>query len=91
MNLAAHSVTVAGRPVNLTGREFDLLRILLERAGAVLERDFLIEMVWKAGDADVTHKAVDVTVLGLRKKMGDEGAMIEAVRGLGYRVTPPRN
>jgi len=91
MNLAARRVTVAGRDVSLTGREFDLLRILVERAGTVLERDFLIEMVWKSPDSPVTHKAVDVTVLSLRKKLNDEGAMIEAVRGLGYMISPPKS
>ena len=70
--------------MELTRREFDLLATLLERPDAVFSRDKLLDRAW--GTRFVSAKTVDVHVASLRRKL--RGAVrIEAVRGLGYRLT----
>ncbi len=79
-----HRCEVEGRPVDLTPKEFDLLRTLMERPGRVLSRARLLEVVWGTG-VRVTDRTVDTHVKRLREKLGPEGARIETVRGVGYR------
>jgi two-component system OmpR family response regulator len=79
-------VTVDGRPVELTPREFALLECLLRHPGHVLSRDQLLDMAWPFGVA-VTPNTVDAFVTFLRRKLGPAGAArIETVRGVGYRL-----
>lgn len=86
MNVDARTVEVGGKEVELTNREFDLLRAFLERPDRVLTRMFLLSHVWGYGmDMEVSTKAVDMVVLGLRKKLGKAGDRIEPVKGHGYR------
>ena len=80
-------VRVAGEPVDLTPKEFDLLTYLLLNRGLALSRERLLEEVWGYsfyGDA----RTVDVHIGQLRKKLGDWGHIIQTVWGLGYRVDP---
>jgi DNA-binding response OmpR family regulator len=77
-------VTVEGRPVRLTRREFELLRCLVENRNRVLSRDRLLERVW-GYDRFVETRSVDVHVGRLRSKLGAVGPQIETVVGLGYR------
>jgi DNA-binding response OmpR family regulator len=80
-------VTVDGRPVDLTPREFALLECLLRHPGHALSRDQLIDQAWPLGVA-VTPNTVDAFVTFLRRKLGSRGAArIETVRGVGYRLT----
>jgi DNA-binding response OmpR family regulator len=80
------AVTVEGRPVELTRREFALLECLLRHAGQVLTRDQLLDMAWPFSAA-VTPNTVDAFVAFLRRKLGPQGApRIETVRGIGYRL-----
>jgi len=74
---------VAGRPVELTRREFDLLVTLASPPGRVHTRGGLLEQVW--GSSYVTEKTVDVHVSGLRRKLGD-AVTITSLRGVGYRL-----
>lgn len=83
---AARTVTVDGRPIVLTVREFDLLAALLSNPGIVLSRDRLLEMVWD-GEFPGGTRTVDVHVAQLRSKLGVDG-LIETVRGSGYKVSP---
>ena len=83
---AARSVTVDGRAVELSPREFSLLETLLRHRGQALSRDQLLDQAWPFGVA-VTPNAVDAYVHYLRGKLGHAGARIETVRGLGYRLT----
>jgi two-component system response regulator MprA len=79
-------VTVDGRSVELTRREFALLECLLRHAGQVLTRDQLLDMAWPFSAA-VTPNTVDAFVAFLRRKLGPAGApRIETVRGVGYRL-----
>jgi DNA-binding response OmpR family regulator len=82
---AARRVSVDGRPVELSPREFSLLEALLRHAGHVLTRDQLLDHAWPFSVA-VTPNAVDAYVHYLRTKLGDAGSRIETVRGVGYRL-----
>ena len=80
------AVTVAGRAVSLSPREFSLLECLLRHPGAVLSRDQLLDAAWPYGVA-VTPNTVDAYVHLLREKLGPEGAArIRTERGIGYRM-----
>jgi two-component system alkaline phosphatase synthesis response regulator PhoP len=79
-----HRVLVRGEPVDLTSTEFGLLHFLAGRPGWVMTRDQIIDAV-KGQDYAVTDRAVDVQVVGLRKKLGECAHYIETVRGVGYR------
>lgn len=82
---AARRVTVNGRPVDLSPREFSLLEALLRHPGQVLTRDQLLDHAWPFSVA-VTPNAVDAYVHYLRTKLGEAGGQIETVRGVGYRL-----
>jgi DNA-binding response OmpR family regulator len=84
LDRGSRTVRVAGAPVELTSREFDLLAALLSHPGIVLSRDRLLEMVWQGEFAGGT-RTVDVHVAQLRAKLGLAG-FIETVRGAGYKV-----
>ena len=77
-------VTVDGRPVRLTRREFELLRFLVQNRNRVLSRDRLLERVW-GYDRSIETRSVDVHVGRLRTKLGPAGGQIETVIGLGHR------
>ena len=81
---AAHRATLAGDDLDLTATEYRLLVTLLERRGRVQSRPQLLESVWDA-QPDIQTRTVDMHVQRLRAKLGDEGRMIETVRGFGYR------
>lgn len=81
----AHTVCVSGQPVQLTLKEYQLLVLLMKNQGAVLTRDVLLENIWGYGSESET-RTVDVHIRTLRQKLGDSGALIETVRGVGYRM-----
>lgn len=80
----AVSVTVDGRAVRLTRREFELLRYLVQKKTRVISRDELLERVW-GYDRLIDTRSVDVHVGRLRAKLGQARQQIETVVGLGYR------
>jgi DNA-binding response OmpR family regulator len=85
-----HVVTLAGRPLALTPKEFDLLQALLESAGRVLSREYLLNRVWGYSRADeIESRTVDVHVRRLRAKLGEEGLRITTVKSIGYRLEEP--
>ncbi len=79
-----HQVTVKGDTVDLTYSEFQLLLLLCRRPGWVFTRNQIVDAIHGEHYA-VTDRSVDVLVVGLRKKLGSCGPMIETVRGIGYR------
>lgn len=85
LSSARHEVTVDGRPISLTLREFDLLAYLMERPGIVCTRESLLQHVW-GWDFDGGSRTVDVHVQTLRSKLDGSDAVIETVRGVGYRL-----
>ena len=85
MNVKKHEVTVDGQAVTLTLKEYDLLERLMRIRNIVLTRDQLLEDIW-GYDFDGETRTVDVHVRTLRHKLGEKGAIIETVRGVGYRI-----
>ncbi|WP_428389327.1 response regulator [Mucisphaera sp.] len=84
IDLDRHEVRAEGELVDLTATEFKLLSLLAGRRGRVFTRQQIIESIHE-GFAAVTDRSVDVQVVSLRRKLGDAGASIETVRGVGYR------
>ena len=79
-----HEVFVRGKPVELTATEFKLLHFLAQRPGWVFTRQQILDGVHGDNYA-ITDRAVDVQIVGLRRKLGAAGSYIETVRGVGYR------
>lgn len=79
-----HEVRADGKTVRLTYTEFRILHFLARRPGWVFTRYQIVEAV-RGEDYAVTDRAVDVQIVGLRKKLGKYGKYIETVRGVGYR------
>jgi DNA-binding response OmpR family regulator len=84
---AAHEVTVGGRPVQLTAKEFSLLSYLCERRGRVMSRDHLLSRVW-GNRYEGGARTVDIHVRRLRAKFGD-ALPLETLRGSGYKLRTP--
>lgn len=89
INSGRREVTVAGEPVSLTFSEFEMLRLLARRAGWVFTRKQIVNEI-KGDDYPVTERAIDVQVVGLRKKLGKLGDCVETIRGVGYRFRDGR-
>ena len=79
-----HEVLVKGKPVELTFTEFGILHFLARRPGWVFTRTQIVDAV-RGDEYFVTDRAVDVQIVGLRKKLGSAAKNIETVRGVGYR------
>lgn len=84
---AQRRVTVDGREVSLTPKEFEILCLLLNHPGSVLSRSQIQDRVWGMEYLGET-RTVDVHIRTLRQKLGPCGEMIETVRGVGYRFSP---
>ncbi|NKY89749.1 response regulator transcription factor [Nocardia veterana] len=83
VDLSARVVEVAGEPVSLTQKEFELVEALVERPGAAVSRQQLMDRIW--GDAFVgISRSLDVHMTGLRAKL-DRPGLITTIRGYGYR------
>lgn len=85
VDVKRRAVTVDGEPVILTYKEFELLCYLLENRGVVLSRDQILTKIWDYNYSGET-RTVDVHIRTLRQKLGNAGALIETVRGVGYRL-----
>ena len=82
---ARHSVTVNSSPVELTYKEYCLLRLLLENTCLVVTRETILQVVWGT-DISVESRTVDMHIRTLRQKLGSCGSMIQTVRNVGYRL-----
>lgn len=88
MDTARHTVTVDSQPVALTLKEYELLKILLQNAGKVVERERLLNRVWGIDFLGQT-RTLDIHIRTLRVKLKDDAdnpQYIETVRGVGYRL-----
>jgi DNA-binding response OmpR family regulator len=83
----SHDVTVAGEPVELTAKEFDLLAFFMANTGIVVSRDLLLDRVWGVEYPGGT-RTVDVHVAQLRRKLG-RPELIRTLRGAGYKAVSP--
>lgn len=79
-----HEVLIDGSSVNLTFSEFSILNLLARRPGWVFSRDQILNEI-RGEEAYVTDRSIDVLLVGLRKKLGESGTLIETVRGVGYK------
>lgn len=86
LNERKHEVEADGKLVNLTLKEYEMLKRLIHNKGIVLTRDKLLEEIW-GYDFDGETRTVDVHIRTLRQKLGKAGEVIETVRGVGYRIT----
>lgn len=84
INPGRHEVMVAGRIVDLTLTEFQILQFLARHPGWVFTRYQIVNEI-RGDETIVTDRSVDVQIVGLRKKLGDAGQYIETVRGVGYK------
>ena len=78
-------VTAGGECVELTYKEFELLRLLMKNRGIVVSRDVIMERVWDSS-FEGESRTIDVHVRTLRQKLGESGAMIRTVRNVGYMM-----
>ena len=85
IDVERHRVLDGERQVDLTYKEFEMLRYLMENQGIVLTRDKLLEHIW-GYDFDGETRTVDVHIRTLRQKLEESGALIETIRGVGYRI-----
>ena len=84
MDKAAHTVTIEGKQVELSFKEFELLAYFMENQGIALSREKILNHVWNYdyfGDA----RTIDTHVKKLRSKMGDKGDYIKTIWGMGYK------
>lgn len=79
-----HIITVSGKEISLSYKEYLLLMVLLEAEGNVVERDRLLTSVW--GEYYTESRTLDVHIRKLRVKLGDAGKMIQTVKGIGYKL-----
>jgi DNA-binding response OmpR family regulator len=88
LNDGTRAVLVGERPVELTAREFDLLKLLMQHPNQVLTREKILDQVWGYNFyGDETN--VEVYIRYLRQKLSDEDRqLIQTVRGVGYRIVP---
>ena len=86
LNEKKHEVLVDGEHINLTLKEYEMLKRLIHNKGIVLTRDRLLEVIW-GYDFDGETRTVVVHIRTLRQKLGSAGEVIETVRGVGYRIT----
>lgn len=87
LNQLSHEVTLDGKPVRLSQREFALLECLMERPGAVLSKEQLEERIY-GWDEELSSNAIEVHLHNLRRKLGNQ--WIRNVRGVGYKVSEPQ-
>ena len=79
-------MSVNGRSVALTLKEFEMLCMLLKNCNVVLTRDQILNKIW-GYSFDGESRTVDVHVRTLRQKLGEAGDLIETVRGIGYKIS----
>lgn len=85
VNLDRHTVTLAGKRIQLTYKEYELLKLFLSHPGTAFSREQLLHIVWNT-DYAMETRTVDMHIRTLRQKLGAYGQHIETVRGVGYRL-----
>ena len=85
LDVVKHSVSVDGEAIELTFKEYELLRLLMQNAGIVTSRDVIMERVWGT-DFEGESRTLDMHIKTLRQKLGTAGAMIKTIRNVGYII-----
>ncbi len=81
-----HMVTTDGNPCELTYKEYELLKLLMNNAGIVTPRDMILEKIWGT-DFEGESRTLDMHIKTLRQKLKEAGSMIKTVRNVGYMFT----
>jgi DNA-binding response OmpR family regulator len=84
LDASRREATIDGHPVDLRTKEFDLLKIFLQKKGHMLTRSFLCETVWGVPDFG-TSRTIDTTLARLRAKLGPHGEKIQTIKNVGYK------
>jgi two-component system alkaline phosphatase synthesis response regulator PhoP len=77
-------VRVGGEEIFFPRKEFELLALLIAHPGRVFSREVILDQVWGT-DVVVTDRTIDVHIRKIREKLGDDAALIETIKGVGYR------
>ncbi len=86
MDVEKHQVTVSGEPCELTYKEYELLKLLMNHAGIVTRREMILDKVWGT-DFEGESRTLDMHIKTLRQKLKEAGGMIRTVRNVGYIFT----
>lgn len=85
LDIEKHSVSIDGETIELTFKEYELLRLLMQNAGIVTSRDVIMERVWGT-DFEGESRTLDMHIKTLRQKLGSAGTMIKTIRNVGYII-----
>ena len=85
LNKNEHTVTISGERINLTYKEYELLKLFLSNPGVAFSREKLLQKVWNT-DYVAESRTVDMHIRTLRQKLGAYGSVIETIRNVGYRL-----
>lgn len=85
LDVEKHSVSVEGESIELTFKEYELLRLLMQNAGIVTSREVIMERVWGT-DFEGESRTLDMHIKTLRQKLGSSGSMIKTIRNVGYII-----
>ena len=85
LDSATRTVTVSGDSVELTYKEYELLKLLMSQPGLVYSRQQILEKIWGV-DFNMDTRTVDMHVKTLRQKLGEQGSVIQTVRNVGYKA-----
>lgn len=85
LDVEKHTVSVEGENIELTYKEYELLRLLMQNAGIVTSRETIMERVWGT-DFEGESRTLDMHIKTLRQKLGSAGSMIKTIRNVGYII-----
>ena len=85
LNKNEHIVTISGERINLTYKEYELLKLFMSNPGVAFSREKLLQKVWNT-DYVAESRTVDMHIRTLRQKLGAYGSVIETIRNVGYRL-----
>jgi DNA-binding response OmpR family regulator len=86
LNLNGHSIKMRDKKIQLTNREFQLMELFMRHPNQILPRELIIERIWGL-NADISNNNIDSFIRLLRKKLGDDGTLIQNIRGVGYKLS----
>ncbi|UOE77625.1 response regulator transcription factor [Parageobacillus thermoglucosidasius] len=86
LNLNEYSIKKGNKKIQLTNREFQLMELFMRHPNQILPRELIIERIWGL-DADISSNNIDSFIRLLRKKLGDDGTLIQNIRGVGYKLS----
>lgn len=85
LNIKSRTLTVDGTDTEVTYKEFELLRLLMEQRGSAVERGVLLDKIW-GYHFEGESRTLDVHIGSLRHKLGEKGALIKTIRNVGYKI-----